>query len=39
MQFQLSDELCAFRDMAAAFAQDKLLPNADSWDEQGYFPQ
>lgn len=38
MQFQLSDEHCAFRDMAAEFARNKLLPNADSWDEHHYFP-
>lgn len=38
MQFQLNDEHCAFRDMAAEFARNKLLPNADSWDEQHYFP-
>lgn len=38
MQFQLNDEHCAFREMAAEFARDKLLPNADSWDEHHYFP-
>jgi butyryl-CoA dehydrogenase len=39
MQFQLSEEHYAFRDMAAEFARDKLLPNADNWDEQAYFPK
>ena len=38
MQFQLNEEHCAFRDMAAEFARNKLLPNADSWDEKHYFP-
>jgi len=38
MQFQLSEEHLAFREMAAEFARSKLLPNADSWDEQCYFP-
>ncbi len=38
MQFQLNDEHCAFRDMAAEFARNKLLPHADSWDEHHYFP-
>jgi len=39
MQFQLSEEHYAFRDMAAEFARDKLLPNADSWDEHCTFPK
>jgi len=39
MQFQLSEEHYAFRDMAAEFARDKLLPYADNWDEQAYFPK
>lgn len=38
MNFQLSEEHLAFRQMAANFAQDKLLPNAAAWDEQAYFP-
>ena len=38
MQFQLNDDHCAFRDMAAEFARNKLLPNADGWDEHHYFP-
>ena len=39
MQFQLSEELCAFREMAAEFARSKLLPNAAGWDEHCYFPK
>ncbi|MCP0914676.1 acyl-CoA dehydrogenase family protein [Legionella sp. 27cVA30] len=38
MQFQLKEEHYAFRDIAAEFARNKLLPNADDWDEQSYFP-
>lgn len=38
MQFQLNDEHQAFRDMAAEFARNKLMPNADSWDENHHFP-
>jgi alkylation response protein AidB-like acyl-CoA dehydrogenase len=38
MQFQLNDEHHAFRDMAAEFARNKLMPNADSWDENHHFP-
>ena len=39
MQFQLNDEHCAFREMAAEFARNKLLPNANNWDEHCYFPK
>ncbi len=38
MQFQLTEEHLAFRDMAADFARNKLTPNADRWDEDAYFP-
>ncbi len=38
MQFQLNDEHCAFRDMAEDFARNKLLPNAEHWDEHHFFP-
>ncbi len=38
MQFQLTDEHRAFRDMAAEFARNQLLPHADSWDEHHHFP-
>lgn len=39
MDFQLTEEHCLFRDMAADFAREKLWPHAASWDESGYFPQ
>lgn len=39
MQFQLNEEQRAYRDMAAEFAREKFLPNADSWDEHCYFPK
>ncbi len=39
MQFQLTDEHSAFRDMAAEFARNQLLPNAERWDEEAYFPK
>ncbi len=38
MQFQLNEEHHAFRDAAAEFARNKLLPNADKWDEECHFP-
>jgi butyryl-CoA dehydrogenase len=38
MQFHLSEEDIACREMAAEFARDKLFPHADRWDEQHYFP-
>lgn len=38
MQFNLSDEDIAFREMAAEFARDKLLPHAESWDDKNHFP-
>lgn len=38
MQFQLTEEHHAFRDMAAEFARNKLAPNADKWDEEAHFP-
>ena len=38
MQFQLTEEHLAFRDMAADFSRNKLTPNADRWDEDAYFP-
>lgn len=38
MKFQLDDEHCAFRDMAAEFARSKLMPNAALWDANAYFP-
>jgi glutaryl-CoA dehydrogenase (non-decarboxylating) len=38
MQFELSEELQAMRDMARDFAQEKIAPFADKWDEEHYFP-
>lgn len=38
MQFELTEQHRAFRDMAAEFARNKLLPNADRWDEEKHFP-
>ncbi|HHF7345981.1 TPA: acyl-CoA dehydrogenase family protein [Legionella feeleii] len=38
MDFKLSEEHLAFRDMAAEFARNKLAPNAANWDEHGFFP-
>jgi alkylation response protein AidB-like acyl-CoA dehydrogenase len=38
MDFKLSEEHLAFRDMAAEFARNKMAPYAESWDEQSYFP-
>ena len=38
MQFQLTEEHHAFRDMAAEFAREKLSPHADRWDDEAYFP-
>ncbi|MCW8496659.1 acyl-CoA dehydrogenase family protein [Fluoribacter dumoffii] len=38
MDFEFTAEHTVFREMAADFANNKLAPMADSWDEQGYFP-
>lgn len=38
MQFQLTEEHYAIRDMAAEFARDRLLPNAERWDAEAHFP-
>ncbi|CDZ78925.1 Acyl-CoA dehydrogenase [Legionella massiliensis] len=38
MDFKLSEEHLAFRDMAAEFARNKLAPNAEKWDESCHFP-
>lgn len=38
MDFELSEEHLAFREMAAEFAQNKLAPNASLWDETSHFP-
>lgn len=38
MNFKLTDEHLAFRNMAAEFARNKLAPQAEHWDEDAYFP-
>ena len=38
MNFELSDEQRAFRDIARAFASEQLAPHAAEWDEQCQFP-
>lgn len=39
MDFALSEEQNAIRDMARAFATDRLEPDAVEWDENGHFPE
>ncbi|MEE9380408.1 MAG: isobutyryl-CoA dehydrogenase [Hyphomonadaceae bacterium] len=34
----LTDEQVMIRDMARKFAEDRLAPNADQWDEEKFFP-
>lgn len=38
MDFELTDEQLAFRQMAADFARDRLAPEADHWDAASIFP-
>ena len=38
MDFTLSEEQTAIREMARTFAADRLAPNAADWDEQAHFP-
>ncbi|KTD65513.1 acyl-CoA dehydrogenase family protein [Legionella spiritensis] len=38
MDFKLTEEHLAFRKMAADFARDRLAPNAESWDDNSFFP-
>lgn len=38
MQFELSEELRALKEMAAEFSRSQLEPNAGTWDEQSEFP-
>lgn len=38
MDFALSDELQMLRDMVRDFANEKIAPFADEWDEKHYFP-
>lgn len=38
MDFELSKELMAMKEAAHDFAQKEIVPNADKWDEDHYFP-
>jgi alkylation response protein AidB-like acyl-CoA dehydrogenase len=38
MDFALSDDQVAFQRTARDFARERLLPNADAWDEHKHFP-
>ncbi|MEJ1158588.1 acyl-CoA dehydrogenase family protein [Prosthecomicrobium sp. N25] len=38
MDFELSEETRAIRDMAASFAAAEMAPHADAWDEGSVFP-
>ena len=38
MDFQLTEEHLAFREMAGEFARNKLAPMAATWDETSHFP-
>ncbi|MEH6547679.1 MAG: acyl-CoA dehydrogenase family protein, partial [Sneathiella sp.] len=38
MDFNLTEDQSAFRDMARAFATDVFAPNAEKWDEEKIFP-
>ena len=38
MQFALNEDQIAVRDMALAFAAEKIAPHALRWDEEKYFP-
>ncbi|WP_223478192.1 acyl-CoA dehydrogenase family protein [Oricola indica] len=39
MNFELTEEQSAIREMARAFADDNLAPKAIEWDETGHFPE
>jgi len=39
MDFQLSDDQMAIRDMVRDFARNKIVPNASQWDEDQHFPR
>lgn len=39
MQFDLSEEQRAFRDMAQEFARNEMAPHAAAWDENCHFPE
>jgi len=38
MDFALSEEQIAIREMSERFSEDELAPNAAKWDEEKYFP-
>lgn len=38
VDFELNDDQIAFSDMAKAFADKELIPNAAQWDDEQYFP-
>ncbi|MBV1788181.1 acyl-CoA dehydrogenase family protein [Marinobacterium sp. D7] len=38
MDFELNEDQIAFADMARAFAQNELEPNAAQWDQEHHFP-
>ncbi|GGB91694.1 acyl-CoA dehydrogenase [Marinobacterium zhoushanense] len=38
MDFELNEDQIAFADMARAFAQNELEPNAAQWDQESFFP-
>ena len=38
MDFTLSEELLAMKEAAREFAEKEIVPNADKWDEEHYYP-
>ena len=38
MEFKLSEDLIAIKEMARAFSEEELMPNASEWDEKELFP-
>lgn len=38
MDFTLSDEILAMKEAGRDFAEKEIIPNADKWDEEHYFP-
>jgi len=38
LQFELNDDMLAFKDMASTFARDELAPHAATWDKEAHFP-
>jgi len=39
MNFELDENQCAFRAVAASFAANEFAPNAAKWDQSGHFPR